>query len=284
MVFVGKTRSLNRPHTDADPFSSAKTTDPESSAEVHPQQPVTGQNQEAQQAGVAPQPGPSNPVLETHSTVGQHAELPLQEAATSQSAGREYMQLVTPGTFQQVRGTVLLQPDPSQESERRVPIGLTEEEQVTLTWDRRQDPHHPGTQTFYPTFVVTAATGVVSMVQGTVHTATAELAQSARRGTVGVPTQSARRGTVDVPTQSARRGTVGVPTGQQPGFTVSVRPNPSQRAQTTIPTIEPGPPVQEVGGFGGYLAVPEEPDNHHQPLQDYIFVYASQPSKHFSLF
>ena len=155
MEFSGETRSVNQPGTDAERFNTAETTDPESSATVNPQQPITGPAEEAQQAvgvgAVATQHGPSNIVHETHATV------------TQQSAGR--------------------------------------------------------------------------------------------------------------------RGTVGLPAGQQPELPVAVRPNPSQRAQPAIPTIEPGLPVQEVGGFVGYLVEPEEPEHPQQPLQDYIIVFASQPSK-----
>ena len=185
MEFVGEKRSVSRPGTDAERINPAETTDPESSATVNPQQPVTGPAQEAQQAGIAPQPGPSNPVHETHE------ELHLPEAAAQQYAGSETLQPT---------GTVSGQPGFAVESERRIQVGL--------------------------------------------------------------------------------------PSGQRPGFTMAVRPNlavrpgPSHRAQPVIPTIEPGLPVQEVGGLEGYLVEPEEPEHPQQPLQDYIIVFASQPSKH----
>ena len=257
MEFLGETRSVDRPDTDAERLNPAETTDPESSATVNPQQPVTGPAQEAQQAvgTIASQPGPSNLVHETRATVTQHAELHLLEAAVHQSAGTETLQPAA---------TVPVQPGPSEESETIVQIVVPEEEQIMTTGHGWQDPaesHGPQTQTSHAvhpeTFTVSAAIGAIPMVHGAGQSPTAELLPSARRGTVGLPP------------------------GQQPGLTAAVWQNPSQRAQPVIPTIEHGHPVQEVGGFGGYLVEPEEPEHPQQPFQDYIIVFASQPSKFF---
>ena len=90
--FVGETRSLNQPDTDAEQFSydesidsdsaestgsdsaettgsdSAESTDSESPATVNPRQPVAGQAQDAQHVvgAVTPQPGSSNPLPEAN--------------------------------------------------------------------------------------------------------------------------------------------------------------------------------------------------------------------------
>ena len=253
--FLGETRSVNQSGTDAERFNSAENTDPDPPATLNPQQLVTGPAQEAQQAvgAVAPQPGPSNPVLEIHTPVAQHAELHLPEAAAQQFAGTETLQPVA---------TVPVQPGPSEQSETTVQVVVPEEEQIMTTGHGWQDPaesHRQQTQTSHAvhpeTFTLSAAMGAIPMVHGAGQSPTAE----------------------QIP--SARRGTVGLPAGQQPELPVSVRPNPSQRAQPAIPTIEPGLPVQEVGGFEGYLVEPEEPEHPQQPLQDYIIVFASQPSK-----
>ena len=214
MEFVGETRSVSRPGTDAERINPAETTDPESSATVNPQQPDTGPAHEEQQAvgAVALQPGPSNTVHETHTTVAQHAELHLPEAAAQQSAGTETLQPAV---------TVSVLPGPSEVSETMVQTFVPEEEQIMTTgWLDPVAQHLP----------------------------------------------------------SAGRGTVGLPAGQQ-GLTGAVRRNLSLRTQPVIPTIEPGLPVQGVGGIEGYLVEPEEPEHPQQPLQDYIIVFASQPSK-----
>ena len=185
MEFLGETRSIDQPGTDAERLNSAETTDPESSTTLNPQQPVTGPAHQEQQAvgAVALQHGPLNTVHETHTTVAQHAELHLPETAAQQYAGTETLQSI---------GTVSGQPWPPEESETIVQTFVPEEEQIMTTgW---LDP----------------------------------VAQQ-------LP--------------SAGRGTVGLPAGQQPGLPLAVRPNPCQRAQPVIPTIEPGLPVQEVGGL-----------------------------------
>ena len=203
-------------------------------------------------------------MYETHATGAQLGELHLPGAAAPLAAGTENIQ---PG------GTVSLQPRPFRESERVVQVVLPEEEQI-MTCHERQDPdepHRQQTHTSHPvyaeTFAVPASTGFVPFLR--------PVAQSTTVGHV----------------QSARRGTTGLPAGELVGLTVAVRSNPSQTAepatptiepsrtaQPATPTIEPGLPVQEVGGSEGFLDEPEEPEHPHQPLQDYIIVFASQPS------